>query len=144
MQKKKMKPDPTPAVEKLFKEMLAKEEEAKSQEWESEESVSDEEMTRRYDSLVETVGKKFSKKRKMLSVDAALDALSPSIEKPAKKKKNRIYEAKRLTDKLNGGVVILPLANLATSQFVTKTCSFIEHFLKKFGKVVVANWLVTK
>ncbi|XP_074618659.1 uncharacterized protein LOC141877536 isoform X2 [Acropora palmata] len=35
-----------PAVEKLFKEMLAKEEEVKSQEWESEESVSDEEMTR--------------------------------------------------------------------------------------------------
>ncbi|XP_015756429.1 PREDICTED: M-phase phosphoprotein 6-like [Acropora digitifera] len=81
-----------PAVEKLFKEMLAKEEEAKSQEWESEESVSDEEMTRRYDSLVETVGKKFSKKRKMLSVDAALDALSPSIQKPAKKKKTEFMK----------------------------------------------------
>ena len=46
----------------------------------------------RYDSLVETVGKKFSKKRKMLSVDAALDALSPSIQKPAKKKKTEFMK----------------------------------------------------
>ena len=47
----------------------------------------------RYDSLVETVGKKFSKKRKMmLSVDAALDALSSSTQKPAKKKKTEFMK----------------------------------------------------
>ena len=46
----------------------------------------------RYDSLVETVGKKFSKKRKMLSVYTALNALSPSIQKPAKKKKTEFMK----------------------------------------------------
>ncbi|XP_031570353.1 M-phase phosphoprotein 6-like [Actinia tenebrosa] len=52
-----------PTVEKTFKQMKAEDEEILSEEREREATVSDEEMARRYDTLVGTIGKKYSNKR---------------------------------------------------------------------------------
>lgn len=81
-----------PAVEKMFKEMVAKKDMARSEEWEREESVSDEEMARRYETIVGTVAKKFSTKRKWSSGGINFEAVSPSIKEPAKKKKREFMK----------------------------------------------------
>ncbi|CAH3172367.1 unnamed protein product [Porites lobata] len=77
-----------PTVEKLFKEMQAEEDMARSEEREREATVSDEEMARRYESLVGTVAKKFSTKRKRSSAGAVnFEAESPASHQPSKKTK---------------------------------------------------------
>jgi len=81
-----------PSVEKMFKEMIAEEDLAKSEEREREETVSDEEMAKRYESLVGTVAKKFSTKRKRSSVGASFEGESPSIHHPSKKTKREFMK----------------------------------------------------
>ncbi|KXJ18432.1 M-phase phosphoprotein 6 [Exaiptasia diaphana] len=74
-----------PTVEKLFKEMKALDEEMFSEERERETTVSDEEMARRYDTLVGTIGKKFTSKRNRSSTDDSQDrTTSPSHKKKLK------------------------------------------------------------
>lgn len=81
-----------PTVEKMFKEMLAEEELSRSEAREREETVSDEEMAKRYESLVGTVAKKFSTKRKRSSVGASFEPDSPSIHQPSKKTKREFMK----------------------------------------------------
>ncbi|KAL9974112.1 hypothetical protein ACROYT_G011113 [Oculina patagonica] len=81
-----------PAVEKMFKEMVAEENLVRSEAREREETVSDEEMAKRYESFVGTVAKKFSTKRKRSSVGASFETDSPSISQPAKKPKREFMK----------------------------------------------------
>lgn len=81
-----------PTIEKMFKEMLTEEDMTRSEEREREETVSDEEMAKRYESLVGTVAKKFSSKRKRSSVGASFEGDSHSIHQPAKKTKTEFMK----------------------------------------------------
>ncbi|CAB4021580.1 M-phase phospho 6 [Paramuricea clavata] len=62
-----------PAVEKLFKELTAQKELAECEVREMEDTVSDEQMAERYDSLIDTVDKKFGGKRKRHNNEVTLD-----------------------------------------------------------------------
>lgn len=77
-----------PAVEKMCKEMLAEEDLAQSEAREREETVSDEEMAKRYESLVGTVAKKFTTKRKRSSVGFTFEPDSPSSNQSSKRTKH--------------------------------------------------------
>ncbi|XP_033107733.1 M-phase phosphoprotein 6-like [Anneissia japonica] len=74
-----------PLIEKMMKNNEAKEEEDDEEEVtidSGETMITDEEMAKQYSTLVETIGKKFGKKRNM-------STNSSSTEKPAKKKKKK-------------------------------------------------------
>ncbi|XP_046842440.1 M-phase phosphoprotein 6-like [Xenia sp. Carnegie-2017] len=57
-----------PTIEKLFKEIVAQKELAECEDREREECVTDEQMVERFNSLIDTVDKKFSAKRKRQNV----------------------------------------------------------------------------
>ena len=80
-----------PAIEKLFKELTAQKELAESEAREKEDTVSDEQMAERYDSLIDTVDKKFGGKRKR---DQQHDPENLDRAKPVKKHKPHFKKPK--------------------------------------------------
>jgi len=88
-----------PAVDKIYAEALHKRNLRMKgiKDDDTDEGISDEEMARRYESLVETVGKKFSRKRKAESESESSD----SDEEEKEQKKSKKHKSGFLKPKLD-------------------------------------------
>ncbi|XP_028392742.1 M-phase phosphoprotein 6-like isoform X1 [Dendronephthya gigantea] len=82
-----------PAIEKLFQELTSQKELAECEAREREDTVTAEQMAERYDSLIDTVDKKFAKKRKRRH-HADVESLDFHNARPSKKQKARFRKPK--------------------------------------------------
>eukprot|EP00794_Sanderia_malayensis_P019071 gene19071-20986_t len=79
-----------PNVEKTYHELLRKRDTKIRGLKEDEESISDEEMAQRYESLVNTVSKKFNRKRKQKNCSSSDDEATTTMMATKKNKKQKV------------------------------------------------------
>ncbi|XP_046843090.1 M-phase phosphoprotein 6-like [Xenia sp. Carnegie-2017] len=83
-----------PTIEKLFKEIVTQKELAECEDREREECVTDEQMVERFNSLIDTVDKKFSAKRKRQNVAHEENTFYTEQARRSKKQKMKFKKPK--------------------------------------------------